>query len=103
MDKKYSESTLMGWKKKELVSYIMNVLYHDDMQWTAVSEGLPETDGLCYICQMKWGSIMVLSFSKKHQAFNCLGAQTEEEAKQTRVDEVVAWMPMPMLYGGEKK
>lgn len=67
-------------------------------KWIPCSVRQPEMDGK-YLAWNKHGFSMVLPYAEK---WNCHRTHTGKVIKDSEIKDVIAWMPLPEPYKGEK-
>ena len=79
-------------------------------RWTPVSEGLPKANGRYYVtrglnaCGALWNRVYIVNYS------DLMGLKSERiwwdgnvgKSDFKRIDDVIAWMPLPEPYKGEE-
>lgn len=72
----------------------------NEMKWIPCSDRLPDKDG-SYLIQNDFGRIKCLDYA---DGWNCTRDYLSGEIyREYELHSVVAWMPLPKAYEGEKK
>lgn len=62
--------------------------------WISVEDALPKESGE-YLVTTQWGDVTEMSFSARHQAFNCRDYYDLERAQEVSILTNKYWRPMP--------
>ena len=100
-DLPHFENSVVPWGNKhigELADHLIanGVTVTDNNvggKWISVEDRLPTESGKYFVCS-QFGDCDVLSYSKKHEAFNADDDLSENEIELYRIG-VAHWMPLP--------
>lgn len=83
-----------------LLEHMHYAISENEMKWIPCSDRLPDKDG-SYLIQNDFGRIKCLDYA---DGWNCTRDYLSGEIyREYELHSVVAWMPLPKAYEGEKK
>ena len=83
-----------------LLDHMHYATSENEMKWIPCSDRLPDKDG-SYLIQNDFGRIKCLNYA---DGWNCTRDYLSGEIyREYELHSVVAWMPLPKAYEGEKK
>lgn len=71
------------------------------VHWNKISEQKPKRSDEYLVCDI-CGYMTIVAFSIKHQQFNTYDCQSEIEAQESALKDILWWAERPMPVGGNR-